>query len=110
MVEIPEKLRRCLRRAKRSPEDAFECFFSWYNDAWLLKDDLWAALDEIPRPLREVVVTHQAWGYMSCEAPNGYYWRFDERFDDEIRRGLSVLGRAECFAALEEGEAPHGPG
>jgi hypothetical protein len=107
VIELPAELRRCLRRSERSPQDAFECFFSWYNDAWLMKDDLWAALDEIPRPLREIVVTHQAWGYMSSEAPNGYYWRFDQRFDDEIRRGLSALGRSECFAALARGRELH---
>jgi len=107
MAILPNELRKSLRQCERSPNDAFECFFDWYNDAWLMQDDLWAALENIPRPVREIMVTHQAWGLMSGGGPNAYYWRLDRRFDEEIRLGLSVLDCAESFVALARGRELH---
>jgi len=88
-----------------TPEDAFERFFSWYEDYWLMNDDLIGTLDTMPRPLREVVVTHQAFGYMSSEAPSGYYIRFESAFDDEVELGMVQLGFPDSAAALSGGRS-----
>ncbi|WP_372726328.1 hypothetical protein [Novipirellula sp.] len=86
-----------------TPDDAFERFFSWYEDYWLMNDDLVGTLDSMPRPLREVVVTHQAFGYMSSEAPSGYYIRFESVFDGEVELGMVQLGFSDSASTLSEG-------
>ncbi|MCC9604255.1 hypothetical protein LOC67_27185 [Stieleria sp. JC731] len=98
-VEIIDKL------AGDNPtsEDAFERFFSWYEDYWLMNDDLVGTLDTIPRPLREVVVTHQAFGYMSSESPSEYYIRFESVFDHEVELGMVQLGFLESATTLSKG-------
>lgn len=107
MIELPKELDLSLRKCKRDPEAAFECFFSWYEDAWLMKDDLWAALDIIPRPIREIMVTHQAWGLMSSGGPDAYYFRLDRRFDEEVCLGLAALDCSESIAPLIRGREIH---
>jgi hypothetical protein len=86
-----------------TPDAAFERFFTWYEDAWLMNDDLIATMDTMPRPIREVAITHQAFGYMSSEAPGGYYIRFESVFDDEVKLGLAELGFIDGFVALVNG-------
>jgi hypothetical protein len=84
-------------------EAAFERFFTWYQDTWLMNDDLIATMDTMPRPIREVVITHQAFGYMSSESPGGYYVRFESVFDEEVKLGLAELGFIDGFVALDNG-------
>ncbi len=86
-----------------TPGDAFERFFSWYENYWLMNDDLVGTLNTMPRPLREVVVTHQAIGYMSSEAPSGYYIRFESVFDEEVALGMVQLGFPDSATVLSEG-------
>ncbi len=86
-----------------TPDDAFERFFIWYEDYWLMNDDLVGTLGTMPRPLREVVVTHQAFGYISSEAPSGYYMRFESVFDDEVTLGMVQLGLSDSASTLSEG-------
>lgn len=86
-----------------TPEDAFKRFFSWYEDVWLMNDNLIATMDTMPRPIREVAIAHQAFGYMSSEAPSGYYMRFEPIFDDEVKSGMIQLGFSDAFAALADG-------
>jgi hypothetical protein len=107
MANLPDKLRRSLRKCERSPNDAFESFFEWYDDTWLIEKDLWAALDNISRPVREIMVTHQAWGMICSGGPNAYYFRYDRRFDEEVRLGLSALDCAENYAPLAQGRELH---
>ncbi len=68
-----------------------------------MNDDLVGTLDTMPRPLREVVVTHQAIGYMSSEAPSGYYIRFESVFDEEVALGMVQLGFSDSATVLSEG-------
>ncbi len=107
MIELPKELQRALLKCHDNPETAFECYFDWYQDAWLMHDDLWTALSTIPRLIREMMVTHQAWGLMSGGGPDAYYFRLDRRFDEEVRLGLEALNCSESIAPLIRGRDIH---
>ena len=92
-----------LTNEEPTPEAAFDRFFDWYQDVWLMNDDLASTMKTMPRPFRELAVTHQAFGYMSSEAPSGYYIRFDPLFDDEVKLGLERLGISDSYFALADG-------
>lgn len=85
------------------PDVAFENFFDWYQDAWLMQEDEVGAMDNMPRPLRQLAVMHQAFGLMSSNGPSGYYSRFGQVFDAEVVLGLRVLGHEESCSAITEG-------
>ena len=103
MSKSAEEIINSLAGDEPTPEDAFERFFSWYEDYWLMNDDLVSTLDTIPRPLREVVVAHQAFGYMSSESPSGYFVRFESVFDEEVELGMLQLGFLDSATTLSEG-------
>lgn len=85
------------------PEAAFDKFFDWYPKVWLHEDDLVSNLKNMPRPLRELAVMHQAFGVMSSGGPSSYYLYFDRAFDQEIMLGLGHLDLGTAFSTIEDG-------
>lgn len=81
-------------------EDAADSLMVWYEVHWLFENDQWIALHDINRPIRELVVTHQAWGLIHSDGLNSYFCQYDSRFDREVESGLRLLDLAEAYPWL----------
>lgn len=92
-----------LAERNTSAKAMFDKFFDWYPEIWFVNDEIVSTLNNMPRPLREIAVTHQAFGMMSNGGLPSYYLHFETLFDKELMQGLDELGFAGAYAPIAEG-------
>ena len=86
-----------------SAQKVFDRFFDWYPDVWFVNDEIVSTLNNMPRPLREIAVTHQAFCMMSNGGPSNYFLHFESLFDIEVKLGLEELGFAAAYTQIANG-------
>jgi hypothetical protein len=97
-----QQLRERIIASKDNPEEAFEAFFDWYETILFSKKSIYDGLAEFESPLKEIIATHQAWGMIGGDGFKNYLSNLDDRFDEQVRLGLTLFGKADCFQGLLE--------
>lgn len=98
MSDFEPQLRSLFQDKKpQSPRDACDAFHGFYGSYVFEKSDLYDGISALPRPFREIVAAHQAWGMISSDGFSNIFEDTDERFDEEVKRGLKLLDAAESI-------------
>jgi hypothetical protein len=96
------QLQECIKKSGDNPEEVFEVFFDLYEKELFSKGSLMDGLARFESPLKEIIAAHQAWGLIGSDGFDNYLSNVDEQFDEQVRRGLVLLGKADCFRGLLE--------
>ena len=72
----------------------FTVFFPWR----MLPNNL----KKLPSPFRELMAVYQAWGMMSMNGFDEYAGSTISKFDDEVDRGLEILGQTKAKGILSQ--------
>ncbi len=96
------RLRERIIASKDNPKEALEAFFGWYETILFSKESLLDGLAEFESPLKEIIAAHQAWGMIGSDGFKNYLSNLDERFDEQVRLGLTLFGKVNCYLGLSE--------
>lgn len=87
---------------KSNPIGLFDEFFGLYEKIFFNQPSINEGLSPFSSPLKELIAAHQAWGMIGSDGFDNYLLQVDENFDNEVKSGLSLIGKERCFSALAE--------
>jgi hypothetical protein len=97
-----QQIKTSIQNANGNPEKVFDSFFNLYEQKFFSKNSLYDGLAEFESPFKEIIAAHQAWGMIGSDGFDNYLSQVDESFDEQVRLGLSLLGKADCYRGLIE--------
>ncbi len=100
-----QEIKEIIERHKTNPEMLFDEFFGFYEKIFFSQASINDGLIPFPSPLKELIAAHQAWGMIGSDGFDNYLLQVDEKFDKEVKAGLSLIGKENCYNALEEARA-----
>ena len=100
MDKFIKKIKLSIVECNSNPTCVCDKFFDYYEPIFFSEEDFIEGLNRFDSPLKEIIAAHQAWGMIGSDGFLNYFDQIDQRFDDEVKLGLKLLGHPNCFDAL----------